>query len=114
MRLTESQAKQLGTVITTARLSKGLSQRKLAIAVGMSNGWIEKLEQGTFLDPSPDRLACLAEVLDIEPARIDRLSRGNVSSSLPGIRTYFRAKYDLTPEQIERVERYVERLKGPS
>jgi transcriptional regulator with XRE-family HTH domain len=112
MRLTESQAKQLGTTIAKARLRKGLSQRKLAIEVGMSPGWIEKLEQGVFLDPAPDRLVHIAEVLDIDPGFIDRLSRGNVSQSLPHIRTYFRAKYRMSSEEIERIERYVRRIYG--
>ena len=34
--------------------------------------------------------------------------RGN--GGLPGMRTYFRAKYDLTPEQIAQVERYIARI----
>lgn len=53
-------------------------------------------------------------MLDIEPARLDRISRGSVSAGLPGMRTYFRAKYDLSPAQIEQVERYIKRLRGPS
>jgi hypothetical protein len=34
---------------------------------------------------------------------------GAVAESLPGIRTYFRAKYDLTSKQIERIEQYINR-----
>jgi hypothetical protein len=69
---------------------------------------------GRFLDPAPDRLARLAEALDIEPARIDRITKGSMADSLPEVRTYFRAKYGLTPEQSEQIERYVERYIDPS
>jgi len=114
MSITTIQARKLGTLIAKARARKGLSVREVAERLGVSKGWVGELEQGRYLDPSPDRLARLAEMLDIEPGRIDRITKGSVSGSLPGIRTYFRAKYDLTPDQIERVERYVRRLKGPS
>ncbi len=115
MSITSTQARRLGTLIAQARARKGLSMRDMANQLGVSKGWVGELEHGRYLDPSPDRLARIAEALDIEPSRIDRLTEGTVADSLPGLRTYFRAKYDLTPEQIERVERYVERVqKGPS
>ncbi len=34
-----------------------------------------------------------------------------MAESLPEPRIYFRAKYDLTPEEIAQVERYIERLR---
>ncbi len=34
-----------------------------------------------------------------------------VAGSLPGMQTYFRTKYSLTPEQADQVERYVGRLR---
>jgi hypothetical protein len=56
-------------------------------------------------------LARIGELLDIEPGRMDGLTQGAVSEGLPELGTYFRAKYDLTPEQIEHVQRYVRRLR---
>ncbi len=41
-------------------------------------------------------------MLDIPPERIDRITRGQVSSDLPAIRTYFRTKYQLDPQEISR------------
>lgn len=111
MNLTPAQAKQLGTVIATARVRKGLSMRVLAAELGIKPTWLAELEAGHYLDPAPDRLAQLAEVLEIKPSRIDRLTKGAASEGLPELRTYFRAKYDLTPEEIEKVERYIERLR---
>lgn len=112
MSMTLVQAQQLGTLIAKARQRKGLSHRALATQLGVAYGWLADLESGHFRDPAPDRLAAVAEALDIAPGRMDRVTRGAVSRGLPAPGTYFRAKYDLTPEQIERVERYVRRLRG--
>lgn len=113
MSMTPAQAKQLGSLIAKARIRKGLSYRALATQLGVAYGWLAELEMGRFLDTAPDRLARLAEVLDIEPSRIDRITKGTVADSLPEVRTYFRAKYGLAPEDIERIERYVERYIDP-
>lgn len=114
MGMTPTQAKQLGAVIAKARAKKGLSIRDLAAKLGVHTSWVGFLEQGRYVDPAPDRLARIAELLDIPAARMNRLTRGAVSEGLPELRTYFRAKYDLSPEQIEQVERYVRRLRSKS
>jgi transcriptional regulator with XRE-family HTH domain len=115
MSLTSTQARRLGALIAKTRAQRGIAQTALATQLDVAAGWLAGLEQGRFLDPSNERLARIAEVLDIEPKRIERITRGRVAHSLPGMRTYFRAKYDMTPEQIERIERYVRRLqRGPS
>jgi len=113
MSMTQAQAKQLGTLMAKARRRKGLSHRALALQLGVAYGWLSELEAGRFVDPAPDRLARLAEALDIEPARIDRITKGSMADSLPEVRTYFRAKYGLTPEESAQIERYVERYIDP-
>jgi transcriptional regulator with XRE-family HTH domain len=111
MSMTPAQAKQLGSLIAKARSRKGLSLRDLAWRVGVHTSWLGRLEQGDFADPAPDRLARVADELDIEPVRIDRITKGAVADGLPGMRTYFRAKYALSSEQIAQVERYIDRLR---
>jgi transcriptional regulator with XRE-family HTH domain len=111
MSMTPSQAKQLGAVIAKARARSGLSIRELAGQLEVHASWVGFLEQGRYVDPAPDRLARIAELLDIDSARMDRLTRGAVAEGLPELGTYFRAKYDLSPAQIEQVERYVKRLR---
>jgi transcriptional regulator with XRE-family HTH domain len=113
MGITATKAKELGTLVARARAKRGISTRKLAAQLDISNAWVSKLEAGLFLDPSPVLLARVAEVLGIEPSRIDELMPGAVADSLPGIRTYFRAKYDMTPEQVERIEQYIDRYVDP-
>lgn len=109
MSMTPAQARQLGTLMARARRAKRLSLRELEGQLGIPRTWLSHLEQGDSLSVPPDRLARLAEALDIEPARIDRITKGTVAQSLPAVRTYFRAKYGLTPEQSAQIERYVQR-----
>lgn len=110
--MTTAQARTLGSLIAKARSKTGRSTRDLATTVGVATGWLSGLEQGRFLDPAPDRLARIAEALNIEPSRIDRITRGTVAEGLPGMRTYFRAKSDLSSDEIAQVERYIEGLRG--
>jgi len=111
MSMTSAQAKQLGGLIAQARTRKGLTVRALGAEIGVAIGWIARLEAGHYADPAPDRLAQLAEVLGIEPSRIDRIAKGAVTDGLPEPRVYFRAKLDLTAEQADRVERYIDRMR---
>jgi transcriptional regulator with XRE-family HTH domain len=83
----------------------------VADQAGVAHVWLTRVEQGSYLSPAPERLTRLAEVLGIDPERIDRVTKGHVSSSLPGVRTYFRSKYDLTGEEIDEIERVVEDIK---
>lgn len=110
--MTETQSKKLGELIARARTRRGMSTRQLATRVGVAYGWISGVEAGRFREPAANRVARIAEVLDIEPSRIDRLTKGSIAGGLPGMRTYFRAKYDLTPDQIGQIERYIDRLRG--
>ncbi len=113
MSMTPAQAKQLGQLIAKARMRKGLSLRDLEAELHIARSWLGYLEQGRSLSVAPDRLARLAELLDIEPSRIDRITRGSVADSLPEVRTYFRAKYGFTVEQSEQIQRYVEQYIDP-
>jgi transcriptional regulator with XRE-family HTH domain len=111
MSMTQAQARRLGELIAKARARKGLSTRALAAELGVAIGWITELENGRFLDPAPDRLARLAEALDIEPGRIDRLTKGAITAGLPTPRVYFRSKMSLTPEETDKVLRYIDKLR---
>lgn len=110
--MTRSQAQQLGKLIARARERKQLTYRQLGAEIGADPAWIVRLEQGGYLTPGPERLFRLAEVLDIDPERIDRITRGAVSGSLPAVRTYFRSKFDLSDDAIGQIEDLVEELQS--
>lgn len=111
MSMTSAQARQLGELIKKARVRKKLSLMEVALRLGVSKAWVAKLEAGQMADPGTDRLAVIAAELDIDTRRIDRLTQGALTASLPDMSTYFRAKYALTPEQVADLQRYVERLR---
>jgi transcriptional regulator with XRE-family HTH domain len=109
--MTEAQARQLGTLIARTRERKGWSYRQLAAESDIPQTWIVNLERGVYASPAPERLARLAEALDIDPERIDRITRGYLSGSLPQVRTYFRSKYaDLSDADIGKIESLLDEL----
>jgi transcriptional regulator with XRE-family HTH domain len=102
--MTAAQARELGRVVKRARRERGLTLRELDELTGVSYTWLSKLESGRMLAPAPSKLTAVAEALSIPPERIDRITRGQVSRDLPPIRTYFRTKYKLDPQEIRQIE----------
>lgn len=110
--MTDAQAQKLGGIIRAARQSRGLSLREAGSQADVNHVWLTDLEAGRYTDPAPDRLARLAEVLNIDPVRIDRVNKDVLANSLPDVRTYFRAKEQLTPTQLDEVEATMKRLRS--
>lgn len=102
--MTEVQARELGRLFKRTRRAQRLSLRELDELTGASYGWLGMLERGVMTKPAPSKLTKVAEALGIPMERIDRITRGKVSSDLPTIRTYFRTKYKLKPEEIRQIE----------
>jgi transcriptional regulator with XRE-family HTH domain len=109
--MTEVQARELGRLFKQARRTKKLSLREVDELTGASYGWLSRLERGKMTMPAPSKLTAVAEVLGIPPERIDRITRGKVSSDLPAIRTYFRTKYKLDPQEIRQIEEVFDQIR---
>lgn len=109
--MTDAQARKLGTIVSRARMRKGLSLREAAAKIGISYVWLNDLESGRYSDPAPDRLGRLADVLGVDPLSIDRINAGVLANSLPNVRTYFRAKEGLSAQQLDEVEATLQRLR---
>jgi transcriptional regulator with XRE-family HTH domain len=62
----EATARQIGDRIREARLARGLSQKQLAYALGVSHQAVNKYEQAN-VDLSIGRLLALAEALGVTP-----------------------------------------------
>jgi len=105
--MTDAQARNLGLLIHNARVAHGLSFRALAAITDVPLVSLKRFEDGVYNDPSPAQIARIAEALDIDPARIDRVSRDHLASSMPTMRTYFRSKEKLSAEALDEVERAV-------
>jgi transcriptional regulator with XRE-family HTH domain len=108
--MTEVQARELGRLVKQTRCARRLSLRALDELTGVSYGWLSRLERGQMIAPAPSKLTRVAEVLGIAPERIDRITRGRISRDLPPIRTYFRAKYQLTPHEITQIEEVFDQI----
>ena len=110
--MTDKQASALGALIRVARHRKRLSLHGLAEQTGYDYSWLHRLESGHYTSPNPMHLARIAEALDIDPARIDRVSRDHLASSMPTMRTYFRSKEKLSPEALDEIERTVDEIRA--
>ncbi len=109
--MTEAQARKVGALLAKARAAKGFSLRDLEEASGIPKTTLGKIEQGAYSEPSPDNLARLVEALEIDPARIDRVSRNYLANSLPSVGTYFRSKEKASPEEIVEIEAAVNAIR---
>jgi transcriptional regulator with XRE-family HTH domain len=108
--MTKEQAKIIGEMIAAARRKQKWSLRQLSVVTGFNHSWLSRLEQGAYASPGLDKLVQIAEVLNIDPKRFERIIKGQVSGNLPGMRTYFRSKYDLSHDEIDVVERTVREM----
>jgi transcriptional regulator with XRE-family HTH domain len=102
--MTDAQARNLGLLIHNARIAKGLSFRALAAITDVPLASLKRFEDGVYNDPSPAQIARIAEALDIDPARIDRVSKNHLADSMPTMRTYLRSKEKLSPEAMDALE----------
>jgi len=110
--MTDKQASALGALIRDARHRKRVSLLGLAEQTGYDYSWLQRLESGQYASPNPTHLARIAEALDIDPARIDRVSRDHLANSMPGVRTYFRSTQKLSPEALDEIERAVNEIRA--
>lgn len=110
--MTDQQATKLGALIRRGRRRKGLSLFALADLTGFDDSWLARLEKGHYASPNPAHLARVAETLDIDPARIDVISRDHLADAMPTMRTYFRSKEKLSPAALDELERAVARIRA--
>lgn len=64
-------AQTIGQRIKQFRLARGLSQRALARAVGMSNGAIQMIETGARPNPSYETIKAVARALNVTLVDLD-------------------------------------------
>lgn len=95
--------KELGNRIRLSRLQRGMSQEKLADAVGRSNQFISSLERG-HQAPSVYTLAKICEVL---PADADYILMGRENNIIP---SYVYRIASLPKRQQHQLETYINQL----
>jgi transcriptional regulator with XRE-family HTH domain len=110
--MTDYQAEELGRLIRRARKGKKLSIGAVADRAEIDFSWLGRLERGLYATPSPAQLARLAEVLDIDPLRIDEVTHDYLADSMPSTRTYLRSKEKLSPEGMDALERALDEVRA--
>ena len=110
--MNEDQARALGELLRSSREAKGLSYRDLAAASGLGIGWLAHLEAGGSRDPVADRVARVAEALELDPARVDRVSGNYLARSLPTVRTYFRSKGKASNAELAELEQVISEVQA--
>lgn len=116
--MTDASATQLGQLIRAARQDKGLSTPELAMAVGIAQSNIVRLENGQVETPAAVLLQRLSTQLDLPLTQLYRLA----GIPVPALQPYLRADYGLSDQDVTRVQDYIQQLasrygadgKGPS
>lgn len=99
---------KLGKTIRRHRTGAGLSQQALAKQIGVPASTVFRLEKGEFGMPDPEKLARLAEALDIEAEELYALAP---YPDLPEMAPYLRAKYGMSAEAVAEAEEFFAQLK---
>lgn len=107
----ERQAKELGQKLRERRESLGMSLRQLEEKSGVFNVTIMRIERGDSTEPSAEKLARLAEALDLPLADVYAMADLAIPAELPSFKPYLRTKYrELPTEDIEAIEKYAAKL----
>lgn len=109
--MTPEEAAALGSYLRQARNAKGLSARQLGELSDMNDASIVRIENGTFKAPRAEKLARIAEALDLNTFDVMERAGYTTASDLPEMQPYLRTKYrNLPPEAMEQIERYASRV----
>lgn len=93
------------------RTASGLSLYELAKRSGIDRSRIKRMEDGEIKVPTLDVVHKLARALEADVEDFYDACWQTTGQPLPSMPIYFRAKYDLPADQIQEVERYIERLR---
>ena len=93
------------------RIERGLSFRVLGAMADVDPGTIVRLEQGEFASPAPDKLARIADALDLPLEDVYAIAEYAAPKQLPTLKPYLRTKYPaLNDESADQIEAYAQRL----
>lgn len=96
---------ELGALIRRERERKGLSIRALGKATHIDAPSIMRIERGERAT-SAERLARIADVLEIDEQDLFALAGIRVARGLPELSPYLRTKYDMSVEAVHEMEAY--------
>ncbi|MCG8914915.1 helix-turn-helix domain-containing protein [Actinokineospora sp. PR83] len=105
--LNQGEGITLGAFLKQARQAAGLSHRLLEAMSGVGRMTIQRLETDWFKEPSPDDLAKLARVLELNDTDLFLMAGIPVPKKNASLDVMLRAEYGLPPEAIAEAKRAV-------
>ncbi len=113
--MNEERARRLGAFLKARREELGYSARYVARAVEVRDSTIMRLERGAYGAPAPDKLARIADVLDLDLADVFAIAEYAVPSRFPAFPHYLKLRYPALSEQaIDELREHLERLVEPA
>jgi transcriptional regulator with XRE-family HTH domain len=108
----EKHAKRLGALIKDQRLKLGIGLREAGRRTGIDDGLLSRMESGAILTPAPDKLARIAEVLNINLSDLYAMADYAVPTDLPSPALYLRTKFrgDLPASAMKSLTRELDQL----
>jgi PTS system nitrogen regulatory IIA component len=105
-----------GAALRIFRTDAGLSLRRLAEQVGVSNAYLSRIENGHDAPPTPDRLVAIARALGLPPSLLLELAHKinpNIAGYLERVPTAAElfldvARRGLTAAQLARVKAFID------
>jgi len=94
----ESQAKALGAMLRRRRHALGLTVRQIEAATGVPNTTVSRIETGSFKAPRPDKLAKIAQALDLSAGELFAQAGYLEAGDLPDYGTYLATKHPEIPD----------------
>jgi transcriptional regulator with XRE-family HTH domain len=92
-------AAKLGAYLRETREEQGLSQRAVAKRGDLDHVTVARLEQGLFLNPRPETLKTLADVLGLNLSDLFTMAGYVQPQGLPNFAPYLRTKYGEMPDE---------------
>lgn len=107
---------KLGDLLTERRKLKGLTLREVEKGTGVSNGYLNLLEQGKIANPSPNILYKLAEFYGVEYTELLEAT-GYATKGIARRHTevaFSLRKDEVTPEEVKELKKFLGYLKSKS
>lgn len=110
---------EFGQRLREKRLEKKITLRKMADMIGVSSTYLSQVEQGRYDPPTADRVADIAKILgedvDLWIGLADRVPEDMeeiVKEHPKEMPELLRAARGLTPEQFEKLQQTIKRMRG--
>ncbi len=104
---------ELGNYIREARERKGISARELGRRTDIDSAAISRMERGeTVPRYAVDRLARIADELGLDSYNLYEMAGYPMSSNLPDLPAYLKAKYKLPEGAVDDMAEYLKILEA--